>query len=176
METPAAAVREVDRSIARFVITHRTPTLSSLVGPFGHRPGVWIFLPLAVAAICFAARSVRPALLAGASVSLGLLVAEGLKLFTPRRQAPSTVLSPIYHPFMDEFPSGHATAAFAVCTALGFAAPRWRWPLLALAAMIAVGRVYVGAHYASDVVAGAMIGIAAGALAEYFRRHLRAAL
>jgi len=57
------------------------------------------------------------------------------------------------------FPSGHTITAFACAAALGWFVPRWRWPLLALAALVGVSRVAVGAHYASDVVAGAAIGV-----------------
>ena len=57
------------------------------------------------------------------------------------------------------FPSGHATSVFAAATALCFMLPRWRTPLLGLALVIAVSRAVVGAHYVSDVVAGAMLGV-----------------
>jgi undecaprenyl-diphosphatase len=39
---------------------------------------------------------------------------------------------------------------------------RYAAPLFALAALIGVSRVYMGVHYASDVIAGALIGIAIG--------------
>jgi membrane-associated phospholipid phosphatase len=57
------------------------------------------------------------------------------------------------------FPSGHSITAFGTAMALSYFLPRWRWPLLGLALTIGVSRVIVGAHYPSDVVAGAAIGI-----------------
>jgi membrane-associated phospholipid phosphatase len=56
------------------------------------------------------------------------------------------------------FPSGHATTAFALAVVLGFLAPRWLWPALALAAAVGVSRVGLGVHYPSDVLAGAIVG------------------
>ncbi len=55
-------------------------------------------------------------------------------------------------------PSGHATNAFAVATVLSDRYPSWRIPLYGLAATVAFGRVYLGRHYPSDVLAGAAIG------------------
>ncbi|UDL95096.1 phosphatase PAP2 family protein [Lichenihabitans sp. PAMC28606] len=57
------------------------------------------------------------------------------------------------------FPSGHAATVFSVAIALGALAPRWRIALLLLATLVAVSRVAVEAHYVSDVVAGAALGI-----------------
>jgi len=57
------------------------------------------------------------------------------------------------------FPSGHTTAAFALATVIGFLAPRWFVPALVLAGAIGVSRIALGAHYPSDVVAGAMVGV-----------------
>lgn len=56
------------------------------------------------------------------------------------------------------FPSGHATTVFAAAVALGFIVPRARAAWFIAAAVIATSRVVVGAHYPSDVVAGAALG------------------
>jgi undecaprenyl-diphosphatase len=64
-------------------------------------------------------------------------------------------LSSVYQ----SFPSGHTATLFAAACAAGFLFPRWRWPLLALAALLAGTRLAVGAHYLSDVLAGATIAI-----------------
>jgi undecaprenyl-diphosphatase len=48
--------------------------------------------------------------------------------------------------------------------------PRLGRPLVALAIVIAVSRVYLGMHYALDVAAGTMLGIAVGVAAAYVIR------
>ena len=76
-------------------------------------------------------------------------------------------------PGSPSFPSGHAMSAFAVAAAIALLAPRLRWPVLALAALIGFSRVYLGVHFWLDVLAGAALGIAIGALiAVSFRRSL----
>lgn len=68
------------------------------------------------------------------------------------------------HPFSFEasfagFPSGHATTMGAVFGILMLLAPRLTYPALAVALCIASTRIFVGAHYPSDVVAGFGFGL-----------------
>jgi undecaprenyl-diphosphatase len=66
------------------------------------------------------------------------------------------------------FPSGHAAVSAALAFILFAHLPgRWRWAPLALAVIVSAGRMYVGAHFPLDVVGGACLGIAAGALATF---------
>jgi undecaprenyl-diphosphatase len=58
------------------------------------------------------------------------------------------------------FPSDHATAAFAIATALALRDRRWGGVVLALATVLAVGRVALGVHYPTDVLGGAALGAA----------------
>ena len=61
------------------------------------------------------------------------------------------------------FPSGHTTASFAAATALAMSlGKKFGIPALILAALIALSRLYVGVHYPSDVLAGAIIGTLCG--------------
>jgi membrane-associated phospholipid phosphatase len=80
------------------------------------------------------------------------------------RPRPSLV-DPAVHPLVAvphsaAMPSGHASTAFAAAVAVGLVHPRLRWPLLALAALIALSRVWLGVHYLTDVIAGAALGAA----------------
>jgi undecaprenyl-diphosphatase len=70
----------------------------------------------------------------------------------------------MHRPITSSFPSGHAASAFMAATALagGPATPL----LYGLAAMVAASRVYVRMHHASDIIAGAALGLAMGAVAR----------
>jgi undecaprenyl-diphosphatase len=70
-------------------------------------------------------------------------------------------------PITSSFPSGHATTAFMAATLLSKgtrAAPAY----YALAGLVAYSRVHVRMHHPADVVGGAALGLALGAVARRF--------
>ncbi len=85
------------------------------------------------------------------------------------------VAAAIHENSLRSFPSGESTATFALAWTLGCLCPPLRWPLVAVAALVAVARVLVGAHHPSDVWAGAMLGIAVGQWAAGLSRRRSAA-
>ncbi len=66
--------------------------------------------------------------------------------------------------YQSSFPSGHATTFFSTATVYGWRYPKLRWPLAALGVLVGLSRVYLGEHHPTDVMAGAALGIGAGAL------------
>lgn len=81
-----------------------------------------------------------------------------------------------FHPLVFDarfasFPSGHATITGAVAAVLFLLFPRWKYVVLPFAVWVASTRVFVGAHYPSDTVAGFGLGFGcAVALAVIFAR------
>lgn len=124
----------------------------------------------------------RAGLAAATSTALALLVAHFLSSAVNRPRPfvahPSTIHAFIAHAADPSFPSDHATAAFAIATAVALRVRRLGVLLLVLAGVLAAGRVFLGVHYPTDVLGGAAIGAAmAGAcsLAPIRRRLDRAA-
>ena len=67
------------------------------------------------------------------------------------------------------FPSGHVILAVAIACVVSAEIPiGWSWVPFALALLVMLGRVYVGAHNPLDVTAGLGIGLVVGALAALF--------
>jgi membrane-associated phospholipid phosphatase len=72
-------------------------------------------------------------------------------------------LAAVSVPGSPSFPSGHASTAFAAATVIALFHPRLRIPVLAIAALVAASRVYLGVHFTVDVLVGAGLGAALGA-------------
>ncbi len=84
--------------------------------------------------------------------------------FTVRRRRPAGEWGGIYrNTDPHSFPSGHAARAFLIAVlALGFG-PAWLAILLCIwAPLVSLARVSMGVHYASDILAGAILGILVG--------------
>jgi membrane-associated phospholipid phosphatase len=93
-------------------------------------------------------------------VSIGLNYA--VKLIVRRPRPVLEGLPPLGGaPSSLSFPSAHATSSFACATAMTRIAPEAA-VLFVLAAGIAACRPYLGMHYPSDVLAGAVLGTALG--------------
>src|SRR3954447_5986917 len=97
--------------------------------------------------------------------AVAAMVALGVGQFIGRavgRARPYEAMSNV-HLLVDKttdfsFPSDHATVAGAVAVGLLFANRRWGIVAVALAVLMAFTRVYVGAHYPADVLAGLTLG------------------
>ncbi len=62
----------------------------------------------------------------------------------------------------DAFPSGHASASFAVAAVLARSFPTWRGAWYGGALLVCLGRVVRGSHFPTDVLAGAVLGFFIG--------------
>ena len=74
----------------------------------------------------------------------------------------------------NSFPSGHTNTAFAFALALCMAAPK-RWmkiTAVCMAVVMGLSRLYVGVHFPSDVLVGALIGSLCGLLGAWIVKTL----
>lgn len=107
----------------------------------------------------------RGAVAAGLSAALGLAVGKLISELVDRARPfvadPGGVHLFSHHAADPGFPSDHATAAFAIATAIFLRNRKWGSVALAAAAVLSIGRVAIGVHFPSDVLAGAALGAAA---------------
>lgn len=124
---------------------------------------VWIILA-AVLLLC--KRTRRTGLCLTVSLLLDLLCCNLLLKPLVGRARPfavNTGVALLVAPPMDaSFPSGHTASSFAAASALWRAKSPLRVPALVLAAAIALSRLYLYVHWPTDVLGGAVLGIALG--------------
>jgi membrane-associated phospholipid phosphatase len=72
------------------------------------------------------------------------------------------------------FPSGHTSLAFATATSLTLAYKKWyiAVPAYLWAGSMGYSRMYLGKHYPSDVLAGAVVGAGSSMLSHWLSKKL----
>jgi undecaprenyl-diphosphatase len=109
-------------------------------------------------------RDFRAAVRLGAALSVESVLVNGVvkSLFRRTRPPWEARHGPrLRRPRTSSFPSGHASAAFTAAGLLSEGDPLWPF-YYAAAVVVASSRIHVKVHHASDVVAGAAIGVVLG--------------
>jgi undecaprenyl-diphosphatase len=78
------------------------------------------------------------------------------------RPRPAVPSAGVRRPGSPSFPSSHTAVGVAVTTAVARRSPRLGAALAPLAATLAYGRIRLRVHWPTDVLAGALLGVAAG--------------
>jgi len=111
------------------------------------------------------------------AIALELALSETIKITVdrdrPGEKHPTTIF-PYKNLKGRSFPSGHASLAFATAASLSMQYRKWyvTVPAYCWAASVGYSRVYLGVHYASDVLGGAAVGIGSAYLAHWLEHRL----
>lgn len=163
-----------------FGFAHRNPLLDAF--------GVFLaeYLPylmvLGAVVLMFSQRGTRQRILFACEAALAVILARGIVTevirFFYHHPRPFTALqiSALISESGYSFPSGHATAYFALATIVFFMNRKWGWWYLGLALLNGVARVFVGVHWPLDIVGGAAIGVLSGVFIRYLLVPFRRAI
>jgi membrane-associated phospholipid phosphatase len=155
---------ELDLRLMRFMRTRgHTPGVekaAKALGKAGNNGAVWVAVGVVLAIFDGAHREAWLICAALGPIAIGLNYV--VKLIVRRPRPVLEGLPPLGGaPSSLSFPSAHATSSFAVATAMARVEPLGALAF-ALAFALALGRPYLGMHYPSDVLVGAVLGVALG--------------
>jgi membrane-associated phospholipid phosphatase len=154
---------DIDRAGLVFARTHgHPPAVERAVAGYsraGEHAACWLALGLVGIAVD-RRPGARPAWRRGVRIVAASYAVNQAFKFAIRRRRPELHGLPPLTPVVTRlsFPSAHATTSFAAARAYAAVAPAAA--LYAAAGAFALSRPYLGVHYPSDVMAGALLGTA----------------
>jgi len=138
----------------------RLEELMRVLGKSGNNGGIWMAIGVGLALVDSSNREAWLICAALGPIAIGLNYVVKLVVRRPRPVLEG--LPPLGGaPSSLSFPSAHATSSFAVATAMARVEPLGALAFL-LAFALALGRPYLGMHYPSDVLVGALLGVGLG--------------
>lgn len=166
-----------DEAVRNFISQHRDPVVRNFMRNVS-RYGDWpehLALGLALAGIAWWRGNKKwTAIFLSMLIAMAVagVVARGIKITTGRAR-PSVKSEEIWNgPQLSSkynaFPSGHTAASTAFFAVLFLASWRIGLACLAIPVVIGLSRMYVAAHYLSDVVCAAALGMLSAILVTWF--------
>jgi membrane-associated phospholipid phosphatase len=167
----------LDQSIAIWINAHSSPQLKQvmrMVSRVGDWPAHAIAGTIGIA-IAFVTKSkvwVRIFLAMLIALALAGVTTRAIKIATGRAR-PSVKTEahwngPQFSSKYHAFPSGHTASSTAFFVALFLARKKISAPLLLIPILIALSRMIVGAHYLSDVIFAAILGVICALLVAHW--------
>jgi membrane-associated phospholipid phosphatase len=162
-QTTAAIVGRFDASMHAWMDDIQNTPLTWLAKALNVLGGGFVTIPVRIAATAFLVWRRRWRQVAAFVLTwiTSEVVLEWLKAWFHRGRPPGALV--VVNGY--SFPSGHAVAASATAVALviaffppGTRRRRWEWLAVGFAFVMAFSRVYLSAHWFSDVVAGTLLG------------------
>jgi undecaprenyl-diphosphatase len=162
------ATTGLDHSVLDWFVEHREPWLNTIMRVVTTLGSSAFLIPLMLAVGAWfwrRHRTARPLILLAAAYGSSWFVSQSIKVLVGRARPPAGVALGHFSGYA--FPSGHATEAAAVYGMLAVvlvagAAHSQRkkavWAAVTLVAMVGITRLYLAAHWLTDVLAGWCFG------------------
>lgn len=167
--TQGSAVQNFDESILKWVETLRTPFMNSMMLDVTALGGLALTVVLGLLAVAVFLLSRDPAAAIHLIITAtgGFFISSWTKNIISRPRP--SIIPQLIHAQGFSYPSGHSITSAAIYLTMAilacrhFKTIRSRMTLLSLAgimiALISFSRIYLGVHYPSDTMSGALIGL-----------------
>ncbi|NOZ80689.1 MAG: phosphatase PAP2 family protein [DPANN group archaeon] len=154
----------LDGVVREFFSLIRTPFFDFFMVWFSHGVTLFSIMFVMISLFLYDEGKKRAILPLWLSFFTSLFFSTLLK-FIIQRPRPSLVHALPFLSFVGfSFPSAHTAIAFCAVPLVRKAFPRVSWFFIFFAVLVGISRIYVDAHYLSDVVGGALLGLLVGFL------------
>lgn len=162
-------ITQMDRSIILYVYeSMRLPALDAMmvvVTTLGNKGYIWMLLALG---FMLNKKTRTVGIVTLSALLLTTVIGEGILKQLVERPRPY-VDFPDIQPLIEKlasysFPSGHTASSFAASMVLGRYLKKYAAVFWSLAVIMGFSRLYLFVHYPSDIVAGALLGVACAAV------------
>ena len=160
------ALLELEFSILYFIQGLHTPFLDrfmTAVTSLGDKG--WFFIVLGIILFCFKrTRKMGAAVLLSLAAGglIGNVVLKNFVMWDRPCWIDESVRLLIQNPKDFSFPSGHTLASFETAVSIFLYNRKWGVPVIVLASVIALSRLYLFVHFPTDVLSGMALGIFIG--------------
>lgn len=117
-----------------------------------------VIVILIIPSIIFYGKNKKLVYLAWTTFIASFVLAFAIKLIVLRQRPTEALTYPFTHIIDYSFPSMHAMAVFSLLPILIKHLPKQKYFFVVFAFLVAFSRIYLGFHFLSDVVFGALIG------------------
>ncbi|MFF0740025.1 bifunctional phosphatase PAP2/diacylglycerol kinase family protein [Streptomyces sp. NPDC004111] len=158
-----------DHAVFHAVAARHWPGADRLLPRLSHSANhglLWFGAAAGMAAFGGSTRARRAAVRGVASLALASATVNTVGKRSVRRTRPVLDAVPLIRqlkrqPVTTSFPSGHSASAAAFATGVALESQGWGAAVAPVAGAVALSRIYTGAHFPSDVLVGAALGVGA---------------
>jgi len=149
----------VDNAVLKIMPLIKNPVLDYLSSLFTNLSQVLIITMVLISLFLFNKKKRKWILPLGLSLVFSYIITYILKFIIARPRPLNTIkLIPLINLVDYSFPSSHAAVAFAALPFLNKTYPKLKLLWILSACFVAFSRIYIGVHYLSDIITGALIG------------------